>query len=51
MLGWFVLILKMQKGKHHNRGKTHLGFKAVLSYGKPERIQLINVFYLPFRTW
>jgi hypothetical protein len=25
------------KGKHRNRGKTHLGFKAVLSYGKPEK--------------
>lgn len=30
--------------------KTHLGFKAVLSYGKHDK-NSINVPYLPLRIW
>lgn len=44
--GLIYTVLKRQ-GKY-NRGKTHLGFRAVLSYGKHERYA-IYVSYLLFR--
>lgn len=44
--GLIYIVLERQ-GKY-NRGKTHFGFRAILSYGKDERYA-IYVPYLLFR--
>ena len=51
MLGWLVLILKMQKGSTVIGEKPIWAVRLCEAMESLKRIQLIDVFYLPFRTW